>query len=106
MSENRTGKRFGMKLPVSIKSTDSLGEVEGYTDNVSTSGIYLHATSGLRVGSKIKFEITLPPDVTGAKTDVKLQCQGTVVRAEEKPDHDGRTGVACVIDGYEFVRSS
>lgn len=106
MSENRTGKRFGMKLPVSIQTTDSGGEVEGYTDNVSTSGIYLHASSGLRVGSKVNFEITLPADVTGGKSNVKLQCHGTVVRAEEKPDHDGRTGVACVIDGYEFVRSS
>ena len=53
----------------------------------------------------VEFEITLPPEMTGAKEGVVIQCRGRVVRTDE-PD-GGPTearGVACVIDSYDFVR--
>ena len=58
----------------------------------------------LKVGSKVSFEILLPREMTGGKSDVKLQCHGTVVRTESGDAE--KTGVACVIDGYEFVRTT
>jgi hypothetical protein len=56
------------------------------------------------MGSPVEFEITLPPEVTGGKENVTLQCKGRVVRTDEA-GNEGR-GVACVIDSYEFVRNS
>lgn len=104
MSETRTGKRFEIKLPISIEASDSAKKLDGITDNVSAAGVYLRANAQLKVGSKVSFEIVLPREMTGGPADVKLQCRGTVVRTDCGDSQD-KTGVACVIDGYEFVRT-
>jgi hypothetical protein len=57
----------------------------------------------------VEFEITLPPDVTGGKENVVIQCRGRVVRTDEPSAGAAASesrGVACVIDSYEFVRNS
>jgi hypothetical protein len=105
VSETRTGKRFDLKLPISIEASDSAKKLDGITDNVSAAGVYLHANARLQVGSQVSFEIILPREVTGGNADVKLQCRGTVVRTEPGNSQD-KTGVACVIDGYEFIRTT
>ncbi|HMK31720.1 MAG TPA: PilZ domain-containing protein [Terriglobales bacterium] len=104
MPDSRTGKRFDLKLPVSINPADSVQKLEGTTDNLSVGGVYLRADASFEVGTKVNFEITLPAEATGGPSDVKIQCRGTVVRTEHD-EHGGQTGVACVIDGYEFVRT-
>jgi len=53
------------------------------------------------VGSKVDFTISLPADVVGADSDVKVQCHGRVVRSEQA---GGRRGVGVVIDEYFFER--
>ena len=104
MSDGRTGKRFSLQLPISINASESSNELVGTTDNLSVAGVYLHAKGDFKVGSKVNFQITLPADMTGAESDVKIQCTGTVVRTDEQTEAEGPTGIACVIDGYEFVR--
>ena len=108
MSEHRTGKRFPLELPIKIHQGESGGNASGITGNLSAAGVYIRAESALEVGSPVEFEITLPPDMTGGKDDVVIQCRGRVVRRDEvasgKETEAG--GVACVIDSYEFVRNS
>ena len=109
MSEARTGKRFPLELPIKIHKADTGGESSGVTGNLSAAGVYIRADASLEVGSPVEFEITLPPDVTGGKEDVVIQCRGRVVRTDEPAagTHPGdNRGVACVIDSYEFVRNS
>ena len=109
MSDARTGKRFPLELPIKIHKEAESGEHSGVTGNLSAAGVYIRADASLEIGSNVEFEITLPPEVTGAKENVVVQCRGRVVRTDEpasgsKPA-EGR-GVACVIDSYEFVRNS
>jgi len=109
VSEARTGKRFPLHLPIKIHSEDSAADASGMTGNLSAAGVYIRADSALEVGSPVEFEITLPPEVTGGKEDVTIQCHGRVVRTDEpgagEAPADNR-GVACVIDSYEFVRNT
>ncbi len=108
VSEARTGKRFPLELPIKIHKQDAGGESSGVTGNLSAAGVYIRADANLDMGSSVEFEITLPPDVTGGKEDVVIQCRGRVVRTDE-PASGGSAearGVACVIDSYEFVRNS
>ena len=109
MSEARTGKRFPLHLPIKIHSEDSAADASGMTGNLSAAGVYIRADAALEVGSPVEVEITLPPEVTGGKEDVTIQCRGRVVRTDEPnagiTPGDNR-GVACVIDSYEFVRNS
>jgi hypothetical protein len=106
VSEARTGKRFPLELPIKIHRAEESGQHSGVTGNLSAAGVYIRADAALEVGSNVEFEISLPPEVTGAKEPVVVQCRGRVVRTDEPvsgKSEEGR-GVACVIDSYDFVR--
>jgi len=105
VSDARTGKRFPLELPIKIHKETESGEHNGVTGNLSAAGVYIRADAALEVGSNVEFEITLPPEVTGAKENVVVQCRGRVVRTDEPSAKAGDSrGVACVIDSYDFVR--
>ncbi len=107
MSEARTGKRFPLHLPIKIQKEDSASQTSGVTGNLSAAGVYIRSDASLEVGSPVEFEISLPPEVTGGKEDVVIQCRGRVVRTDEPTGASAENrGVACVIDSYEFVRNS
>jgi len=108
VSEARTGKRFPLHLPIKIHREDTTTATSGMTGDLSAAGVYIKADAALEVGSPVEFEITLPPEVTGGKEDVTIQCRGRVVRTDEpSAGAPGESrGVACVIDSYEFVRNS
>jgi len=106
VSDARTGKRFPLELPIKIHKADTAGEASGVTGNLSAAGVYIRADASLEMGSPVEFEITLPPEVTGGKENVVIQCRGRVVRTDETGGSAGARGVACVIDSYEFVRNS
>jgi hypothetical protein len=103
--EARTGKRFPLELPIKIHKESSSGEAEGTTGNLSAAGVYIRADASLEIGSPVEFEITLPPDVTGGRENVVIQCKGRVVRTDPTGASADGKGVACVIDSYEFVRN-
>src|SRR5436853_7464253 len=109
VAEARTGKRFPLELPIKIHKSDSPGESKGVTGNLSAAGVYIRADASMEIGTPVEFEIALPPEMTGAKENVVIQCRGRVVRTDEpasgsKPSE--ARGVACVIDSYEFVRNT
>ncbi len=82
MAEARTGKRFPLHLPIKIHKEDSAAEASGVTGDLSAAGVYIRADASLEVGSPVEFEIALPPEVTGGKEDVVIQCRGRVVRTD------------------------
>lgn len=107
MSDARTGRRFPLNLPITIREGESADQTSGTTQNVSAAGVYIHADSELEVGSHIEFEITLPSDIIGGNHDVRVRCQGRVIRKQRPEDAKGANGgVACVIDNYKFVRNA
>jgi len=108
VSDARTGKRFPLELPIKIHKAESGSASSGVTGNLSAAGVYIRADAALEVGSSVEFEIALPPEVTGTKETVVIQCRGRVVRADEAAGGGSpeARGVACVIDSYEFVRNS
>jgi len=105
VSEARTGKRFPLELPIKIHKAEESGQHSGVTGNLSAAGVYIRADASLDVGSNVEFEIALPPEVTGAKDNVIVQCRGRVVRTDEPASGTTEArGVACVIDSYDFIR--
>jgi hypothetical protein len=101
VADIRTSRRFPVHLPLKI-----LGEKDasiGLTENISAAGVYLWLDGGMEVGSSAEFEITVPGETVGATQDVRLHCQGRVVRCDSNPD-DNRSGIACVIERYEILR--
>ena len=98
--EARTGKRFPLELPIKIHGKK--GDDNGTTANMSAAGVYIRGNPALDIGSTVEFEIALPPELTGGKESVVVQCRGRVVRKDAGSGES--QGVACVIDSYDFVR--
>ncbi len=106
VSDARTAKRFPLELPIKIHKEQEGSDHKGMTGNLSAAGVYIKADAALEIGSAVEFEIALPPEMTGAKDNVIIQCRGRVVRADEASGSKESHGVACVIDSYDFVRHS
>jgi hypothetical protein len=97
----QSAMRFPIKLPVSVKSKS--GESHTETQNISANGVLFQMVdSEMPVGSMVDFTISLPADVVGAASDVRVDCRGRVVRSFEDA---GRRGVGVVIDEYRFDRA-
>jgi hypothetical protein len=99
----RTGRRFPVHIPVRVGDTPASAEYVGTTENISTSGAYFWLDTPPEIGSIIECEMTIPSKTIGARSDVTLRCLARVVRTDA-PSKGAQTGVACVIDSYEFVR--
>ena len=102
MEDIRTSRRFPVHLPLKFLGDHPIPP--GSTANISAAGVYLMVEGGLQVDSAIEFEITIPAESVGATHDAHLHCHGRVVRCDADQEA-GRTGVACVIERYEFVRN-
>ncbi|MGC2695045.1 MAG: PilZ domain-containing protein [Candidatus Angelobacter sp.] len=112
--EARTGKRFPLELPIKIHGKK--GADSATTGNMSAAGVYIMADLDLAIGSNIEFDITLPAQVLGTQGDVEVHCTGRVVRKDDgakaavansnSGKRKKKSGVACVIDQYKFVRKS
>lgn len=111
MSEaRRTGKRFPLTLPITLRTKKSTRAENATTRNVSAAGVYIQANSKLEIGATIEFDITLPPEIVGTEKGVEVHCKGRVVRLEAEKNGKGKSkapnkkGIACVIDHYKFIR--
>ena len=99
-TDMQSAVRFPIKLPVSLKSKSGEKQVE--TQNISANGVLFQVVDAeMPVGSMVDFTISLPADIVGTETDVRLDCKGRVVRNFEEA---GRHGVGVVIDEYRFDR--
>ncbi len=103
MTDIRTSRRFPVHLPLKVMGDQNV--TMGSTANISAAGVYLWIDGELEIGSSIEFEMTIPHDVIAAASDVRLHCHGRVVRCDQSTEA-GHTGVACVIEGYEFLRTA
>lgn len=101
-AERREARRFTMNLPLSILPWEQKGdELAVNMRDVSYRGLYFFAGVEFEAGREILFVITLPQNITRSG-DVKIRCQGKVVRVD--PAENGSLlGVAAKIERYEFI---
>jgi len=98
--DQRTSRRFALKLPVSIRCNNGhVEEVTAETRDVSAQGVFFYAGSLLSEGTKVEFTLTLPPEITLTES-IRVRCRGRVVRIKQEPP---RVGVAAIIEQYDFV---
>jgi hypothetical protein len=98
--EQRSTRRFSLRLPVTVKFNDS-GEKTAHTRDVSARGICFYLDTAVAEGSEIEFTLTLPPEITLTES-IRVHCKGRVVRVEPQGPN-GKVGIAAVIERYEFL---
>ncbi len=99
--EQRSTRRFSLRLPVTVKFSDGSTEQTAHTRDVSARGICFYLDSSVSEGSEIEFTLTLPPEITLTES-IRVHCKGKVVRVEPQAPN-GRVGIAAVIERYEFL---
>ena len=100
-TERRNATRFDLQLPVVVRWRDGseLREVRTRSEDVSSQGIYFVLTEGIKDGTAVELEVTLPHQIT-FEDKVRVRCSGRVLRTEiEGP----KAGVAAVIEKYRFL---
>jgi hypothetical protein len=112
-AEHRIGQRFPYLLPVSFLETGSGSEGVGFTQDVSSRGVFFLTDSSLGEGSEIELTLKMPSEITLGE-DMRVRARGRVLRVVgAKPvslsDSPGsvraetKIGVAVCFDRYEYL---
>lgn len=101
--ERRAMRRFDMRLTASVKIPEA-GEWLTETQNVSARGVFFYLDRPLTEGARIEVTLTFPPHIT-LTDSVRVRFVARVIRLEA-PLPLSRTGVAALIEEYEFLRST
>jgi PilZ domain len=100
--ERRMMRRFDMRLPATIHITEQNLQTE--TQNVSARGVFFYLDRTLAPGTQLHVMLTFPPHITLTEA-VRVRFRARVIRVEP-PLPSMRTGIAAMIENYEFLRST
>lgn len=121
--ERRIGHRFAFNLPVSLRDASTAAEGLGFTQDVSSRGVFLFTDMALIEGAEIELTLKMPSEITlGAS--MRVRCRGRVLRVtnpaeswgaftseskltETKPAEtksaETKIGVAVCLKEYEYL---
>lgn len=104
-AERRGEQRFPLRLPVVVRAIhNSIQEESSLTRDVSARGAFFYLDSKLAEGTPVELILTLPAEITLTES-IRVRCKGKVVRVV-RASNGGKTGVAAVIEQYDFATGS
>jgi hypothetical protein len=99
--ERRCGQRFQLHLPLTIHVDGEA--VPGFTQDVSSRGLFLYSEALLAEGAVVELTFTMPSEITLGES-MRVRGRGRVLRVD--PSQAGpRNGVAVQLDSYEYLPS-
>ena len=100
--ERRRSHRFDLQSPLIVRWKDGAEMREALTvsEDLSSNGIYFVLPEGIKDGTPVEVEMTLPNQITLAGP-VRVRCLGRILRCEPKPG--ATSGMAAAIEKYEFL---
>lgn len=112
--ERRAGQRFPFLLPVSLRETSSGVEGLGFTQDLSSRGIFFFTEAAIHDGAEIELTLNMPSEITLGET-MRVRCRGRILRVVKRSDlglpevpaqSETQVGVAVRFDGYEYLSES
>jgi hypothetical protein len=130
--ERRAGQRFPYLLPVFIRCIASGVEARGFTQDLSSRGVFFFTDATFGEGAEIELTLKMPSEIT-LGDDMRVRCRGRVLRvstsanppqaglsqaglsqaglSQADPSHasapladsPARVGVAVRLEGYEYL---
>jgi hypothetical protein len=114
--ERRAGQRFPYLLPVLVRDVASGVEARGFTQDLSSRGVFFFTDATFGEGAEIELTLKMPSEIT-LGDDMRVRCRGRVLRvtAPANPqadpaqasaplaDSQARVGVAVRLEGYEYL---
>jgi hypothetical protein len=122
--ERRAGQRFPFLLPVFARDLSSGVEARGFTQDISSRGVFFFTDAAFTEGAPIELTLNMPSEIT-LGDNMRVRCRGSVLRVALPPDmsqydlsqHDPsqpsvtatnpraetKIGVAVRLHGYEYL---
>ena len=99
--ERRVGQRFPYLLPVSLRLPATAMEGLGFTQDLSSRGVFFFTDAALTEGSEIELTLRMPSEITLGES-MPVRCRGRVLRTS--PSAAGqRNGIAVQLDSYQYL---
>ncbi len=97
--ERRSGQRFQLHLPLTIHVDGKA--VPGFTQDMSSRGIFLYSEAQLAEGAVVELTFTMPSEITLAES-MRVRGRGRVLRASLS--HTGpQAGIAVQLDSFQYL---
>jgi len=112
--ERRIGQRFPYLLPVSLRQPTAEVEGLGFTQNLSSRGVFFFTDAPLRESSAIEITLSMPSEITLGET-MRVRCHGHILRiikpnadsvSGEKLGTETKIGVAVRLERYEYLNDA
>ena len=122
--ERRAGQRFPFLLPVFVRDVTSGVEARGFTQDISSRGVFFFTDAAFREGTAIELTLNMPSEIT-LGDNMRVRCSGSVLRVALPPDvstqnqpqpdlpqsaatasnprAETKIGVAVRLHGYEYL---
>ncbi len=99
--ERRSGQRFQLHLSLTIHVDGKA--VPGFTQDVSSRGLFLYTEAQLAEGAVVELTFTMPSEITLGDS-MRVRGRGRVLRADSSHAVP-RTGIAVQLDSYDYLTS-
>lgn len=109
--ERRIGQRFSFLLPFSLRQTDNSVEGLGFTQDVSSRGVFFFTEAALQEGAEVELTLCMPSEITLGDS-MPVRCRGRILRIvkpsvrSEGARSETKIGVAVRFDSYEYLPES
>jgi len=114
--ERRVGQRFPYLLSVSLRQPAGAIEGVGFTQDLSSRGVFLFTDAPLTETSEIELTLRMPSEITLGES-MAVRCRGRILRivrpvaayAEGSSNMvraETKIGVAVRLEGYEYLPES
>lgn len=110
--ERRVGQRFSFLLPLSVRDLATDVEAPGFTQDLSSRGVFFFTDASLQEGAAVEITLKMPSEITLGES-MPVRCSGRVLRivkpAASSHDSSGilraqtKIGVAVRLEGYEYL---
>lgn len=100
--ERRGGQRFEVNLPLAVQFGGQT--FAGFTQDVSSRGIFFYAEADFPAGSVVELTFTMPSEITLGES-MRVRCRGHILRSSGI-DRGRRHGIAVRLDSYQYLSSS
>ena len=110
--ERRVGQRFSYLLPLSLRQCESSLEGVGFTQDLSSRGVFFFTDAPLQEGSEIEITLQMPSEITLGES-MRVRCRGHILRvvkpvasmqdSSAPARAETKIGVAVRLEGYEYL---
>jgi hypothetical protein len=111
--ERRAGQRFPYLLPLSLRLPSAAIEGVGFTQDLSSRGVFFFTDTPLEEGAEIEITLRMPSEITLGES-MPVRCRGHILRvvkpavtiAQHPTGAETKIGVAVRLEGYEYLPES